>query len=97
MHGFLNHHKDVYGGKAHDSKLSHEAIAGAASYEAMKGYEKSRGSGQHKLSKEAFAALAGAEADKLFETKGLSHLDRETARRQTEENAGRVYDHTYAK
>ncbi|KAG0004428.1 hypothetical protein BGZ79_009291 [Entomortierella chlamydospora] len=93
--GLLSNHEDVYGGKTHHSKLSHEAIAGAASYEAMKEYQKNQESGHHKLTKEAFAGLAGAEADKLFETKGLSHLDRERVRRQTEENAGRIHDQIY--
>jgi hypothetical protein len=35
----------------------------------------------HAFAKELIAGFAGAEADKLFETKGLSFLDREEAKR----------------
>lgn len=34
MFGF-GEHKEVYGGETHESKFSHELIAGAASFEAV--------------------------------------------------------------
>ncbi|KAF8984050.1 hypothetical protein BGZ46_008971 [Entomortierella lignicola] len=95
MFGFGDDYEDVYGGRKHHSSLTHEAIAGAASFAAMREYENRQGSGGHKLTKELFAALAGAEADKLFETKGLDHLDRARAKRHAEENANRIYDEKY--
>lgn len=52
--------------------------------------------GKHKLTKEIFAALAGAEADKLFETKGLDFLDREKAKHEAKKNAERIYDERYS-
>ncbi|KAF8924835.1 hypothetical protein EDD21DRAFT_311647 [Dissophora ornata] len=94
MFGFESHHDEIYGGKTHQSNWTHELIAGAAAFEAMKSVEKS--GDKHKLTKEIFAGLAGAEADKLFETKGLDALDRERAKRQARENAERIYDEKYA-
>lgn len=65
----------------HKSKLSHELIAGAAAFEAARAYEQHVGkNGQppnHQLAKELIAGFAGAEVDKLFETKGLNEFDRE--------------------
>lgn len=81
----------VYGGKTHHSKWSHELVAGAAAFEAMKKYEASSG-GKQSLTKEMFAAMAGAEADKLFETNGLDALDRERAIQEAKEQANVLYD-----
>ncbi|KAF9366822.1 hypothetical protein BGX34_006091 [Mortierella sp. NVP85] len=97
MFGFNEHHNEVYNETSHKSSWTHELIAGAAAFEAMKAYEDRQGDGaHHKLTKEIFAALAGAEADKLFETKGLDFLDRERAKRQAEANAEQIFDEKYA-
>lgn len=37
-----NSHGQVYGGQPHEGKLSHELIAGAASFEAFKAFEDHR-------------------------------------------------------
>ncbi|KND01293.1 uncharacterized protein SPPG_03103 [Spizellomyces punctatus DAOM BR117] len=70
----------------HKSSWSHEIIAGAAGYEAMKSYERhcaANGQPQsHSQMKEILAGLAAAEVDKLFETKGLDWLDRDRAKQQ---------------
>ena len=42
------------------------------------------------------AGMAGAEADKLFETKGLDFIDREKAKHQAKKEAERLYDQDYA-
>ncbi|KAL7750888.1 hypothetical protein RI367_003849 [Sorochytrium milnesiophthora] len=82
------HHERVYGNSHHHhhASFTHEAIAGAAGFEAMKAYEdRCRKNGQpvhHSLIKEMLAGFAAAEVDKLFETKGLDYLDREEAKRQ---------------
>ncbi|KAF9976804.1 hypothetical protein BGZ73_007711 [Actinomortierella ambigua] len=97
MFGFGQHEESyakVYGGGEHHSSWTHELIAGAAAFEAMKKYENDHG-GNHKLTKEILAAMAGAEADKLFETRGLDWLDREKARRQAQEHAAEMYDQRY--
>lgn len=74
-------------------------IAGAASFEAMRIFEqRQRASGEpvsHGFAKELLAGIAGGEADKLFETKGLDYLDREKAKRQAENQARDMYDQHY--
>ncbi|KAI5475672.1 hypothetical protein MNV49_001047 [Pseudohyphozyma bogoriensis] len=75
----------------HKAKWSHELIGGAAAFEAAKAYEKHRAeSGQpvnHALAKELIAGFAGAEIDKLFETKGLDFIDREKAKHHAKKEA----------
>ncbi|EER32062.1 conserved hypothetical protein [Candida tropicalis MYA-3404] len=97
---FEEHHEQVYNGN-HESKFSHEVVAGAASFAAVKMFEdKQRREGKevsHAFAKEAIAALAGAEADKLFESKGLDYLDRDRVRNQAIENAQRGYDEHYGR
>jgi len=93
--GFGEHHSEVYGSEGHKSSWSHELIAGAAAFEAMKSVENGRPEDKHKLTKEIFAGLAAMEADKLFETKGLDFLDRERAKHEAKKNAERIYDEKY--
>jgi len=94
----FGHHEDaydqVYGGKTHHSKWSHELVAGAAAFEAMKKHQAGSGD-KHNFSKEVFAGMAGAEADKLFETKGLTTLDRVRANHEAKEQANLIYDQQY--
>ncbi|KAG0324874.1 hypothetical protein BGZ99_001340 [Dissophora globulifera] len=92
MFGFGEHHEEVYGQEGHKSSWSHELIAGAAAFEAMKSVENRDPNAKHKLSKEIFAGLAAAEADKLFESKGLDFLDREKAKHQAKKNAEDIYE-----
>ena len=58
----------VYQGGTHEAKFSHELVAGAASFEAMKVFENhQRQDGQavsHGTAKELLAAFAGAEVGK---------------------------------
>ncbi|GJJ68917.1 hypothetical protein EMPS_01263 [Entomortierella parvispora] len=97
MFGFGDAHEQVYGDNAkHESHWSHELIAGAAAFQAAKAYEASHPGGKHTLTKELLAGLAGAEADKLFETKGLDFLDREKAKHQAKKEAEKLYDEQYA-
>ncbi|CAF1571207.1 unnamed protein product [Adineta ricciae] len=60
--------------------LIEHCAKGAAAFEAMHLWEKQHPGDDHQFSKEALAALAGAEVDKLFETHGLDFLDREKAK-----------------
>lgn len=41
------------------------------------------------------AGIAGAEVDKLFETKGLDAWDREKAKRHAKKQAEEMYDQQY--
>jgi hypothetical protein len=49
----------------------------------------------HAFAKELLAGFAGAEVDKLAETKGLDWIDREKAKRQATEQATQQYDNQY--
>jgi deoxyribodipyrimidine photolyase-like uncharacterized protein len=84
-------HRNVYGGHAHHASWTHELLAAAVAFEAMRKYEQhQREKGEevsHPLAKELLAAFVGAELDKWFETKGLDHLDREEATRLATEGA----------
>ncbi len=75
-------------------------MAGGAAFEAVHLWEKrQQAEGKpvsHSFAKEAIAALAGAEVDKLFETKGLDFIDREKAKHSAKENAKHIYDQQYA-
>ncbi|KAF5322305.1 hypothetical protein D9619_000904 [Psilocybe cf. subviscida] len=75
----------------HKAELSHELIAGAASYEAAKAYERHcEANGQpasHAEAKEIFAGFAGAFIDRMVETKGLDYVDRERAQHHAKQQA----------
>ncbi|PWN95421.1 CipC protein [Tilletiopsis washingtonensis] len=92
-------HQEVYNQEPREGKWSHELIGGAAAFEAMRQYEKHEereGKPQsHAFAKELIAGFAGAEADKLFETKGLSFLDREEAKRHARQQAEQAYEDRY--
>ncbi|KAK9351520.1 hypothetical protein V1523DRAFT_416549 [Lipomyces doorenjongii] len=85
----------------HKAKFSHEAIAGAASFEAFKLFEdRQRREGKpvsHAFAKEVLMGLAGAEVDKLIETKGLDFYDRERAKRHAREQVTRCMTRTTAR
>lgn len=49
----------------------------------------------HQFAKELLAGFAGAEVDKLCETKGMDYVDREKAKRHARENAENMYDQHY--
>lgn len=49
----------------------------------------------HAFAKEALASVAGAEVDKLFESKGLNALDKEKAKHHAKEHAKENYDRHY--
>ncbi|CAG8553763.1 1038_t:CDS:2, partial [Dentiscutata heterogama] len=81
----------------HKGHLTHEIIAGAAAFEAMRHYEKKKEeqTGQkdkHAFLKEAFVAFAAGEAEKLIETKGLDAIDKAKAKKHAEEQASQLYD-----
>ncbi|KXJ87514.1 hypothetical protein Micbo1qcDRAFT_139221 [Microdochium bolleyi] len=87
------------GGEEHQSSWGHEIVAGGAAFEAMHLWENhQRAEGQqvsHGFAKEALAAFAGAEVDKLFETKGLDFIDREKTKHEAQKRAENLYDQQY--
>ncbi|KAK7747182.1 hypothetical protein SLS62_009124 [Diatrype stigma] len=91
-----NARDEVYDGQPHESHLSHELIGGAASFEAVKLFEdRQRKEGKtvsHAFAKELIAGIAGAEVDKLVETKGFDAIDREKAKHHARKQAEQLYD-----
>jgi hypothetical protein len=49
----------------------------------------------HQFAKELLVGFAGAEVDKLAETKGLDFIDREKAKHQAKQQAEHLYDEHY--
>ncbi|KAI5303605.1 hypothetical protein KEM56_007375 [Ascosphaera pollenicola] len=97
-------HQDVYNGEElehHHAKFSHNVIAGAASYQAMKAYSEHKakngdeGADKHATAKNIIAGLVGAEVDRLAESKGRDAWDRHKLKKQAEENAKNMYDEKY--
>jgi hypothetical protein len=83
----------------HKGSLTHELLAGAAGFEALKAYndyEAKQGKPQnYAFVKELLAGFAAAEVDKLCETKGLDYLDRQKAKKQAEQQAHAIYEEKY--
>ncbi|CAF1166843.1 unnamed protein product [Adineta ricciae] len=88
-----------YDQREHKGSFTHEMIAAAAGFEALKAYEdRCRRSGEqisHPMMKEILAGFAAAEVDKLFETKGIDYLDRERAKRMATEQAYKLANDKY--
>ncbi|KAJ7750667.1 hypothetical protein DFH07DRAFT_544603 [Mycena maculata] len=80
----------------HEAKLSHELIAGAASFAAAKMYEdKLEKEGKpvdHAFAKRLLAGFAGAYIDRLVETKGLDAWDEHKDKARVKEEAQRYYE-----
>ncbi|MCL2585086.1 MAG: DUF3759 domain-containing protein [Streptosporangiales bacterium] len=95
--GLFNHNEaeDAYnqvnGGEKHDGSITHELLAGAAGFEAVHAYEKHREkegiTEHHELGKELLAGFAGAAADKYIEKGVYDHLDKERAKKASQEQA----------
>merc|ERR1739838_420314 len=81
------------------SSLGHEVIAGGAAFAGFKAFEDhQRSEGKpvsHQFAKELLAGFAGAEVDKLAETKGEDFVDREELKRKARHNAENMYDEHY--
>ena len=82
-----------------ESSFGHELLAGGAAFAGFKAFEDhQRKEGKpvsHAFAKELVAGFAGAEVDKLAETKGADWVDREKAKRHARENAENMYDQHY--
>jgi len=95
--GFFSHDSDEasaydeVNSSPHKASLSHELLAGAASYEAAKAYEKhceeNGKPASHAEAKELIAGFIGAFIDRTVETKGLDFVDKEKAKHAAKKNA----------
>ncbi len=89
----------VYGGGMRHGDVTHELLAGAAGFEAMRMYEHHREREgireHHSLGKELLAGFATAEVDKHFEEGRFGHLDRHQARRQAQQQADYLWQQQY--
>jgi hypothetical protein len=81
----------VYGGGLEHRDVTHELLAGAAGFEAMRMYEHHREregiTEHHSMGKEMLAGFAAAEVDKHFDEGRFGHLDRHEARRMARDQA----------
>jgi len=95
-----NAHGMVYGGQMPHADLTHELLAGAVGFEAMRMYEHHREREgiveHHELGKELIASFAAAELEKHFETGRCGHLDRGQARLLALQQAHGLYDQRYS-
>jgi len=75
----------------HKPELSHELLAGAASFEAAREYEKhverNGAPPSHAMAKELLAGFTGAFIDREVETRGLDFYDKEKAKHQAKKRA----------
>ncbi|KAK3698628.1 hypothetical protein LTR37_016856 [Vermiconidia calcicola] len=101
MFGFDDAQSDYRKVKQSDNQaeLSHELLAGGASFVAFHEFENhQRKEGKevnHAFAKEVLAGFAGAEVDRLAETKGADYVDREKAKREAKKRSGQLYDQHY--
>jgi hypothetical protein len=86
-----NMHGQVYGGQVPHADVTHEMLAAAAGFEAMRMYEHHRERQgmpvHHELAKELIGGFAAAEVDKHFDQGRFGHLDRGQARTQAQRHA----------
>ncbi|KAF7727469.1 hypothetical protein EC973_007447 [Apophysomyces ossiformis] len=82
--------------EGHKGSFTHELIAGAAAYEAVKAYnehcEKNGKPVEHARTKQLLAGFAAGALDKLIETKGLDYLDKKRAEKHAEEQLHKYAD-----
>ncbi|KAJ7041858.1 hypothetical protein C8F04DRAFT_110112 [Mycena alexandri] len=99
--GFFNENSDeaqaynqLSSGNVHKAEMSHELLAGAASFAAAREYEKhceKNGKPQsHAEMKELLAGFAGAFIDREVETRGLDALDKQKAKKDAHDRANKV-------
>jgi hypothetical protein len=88
------------GGMRHDD-VTHELLAGAAGFEAVRMYEHHRQregiTEHHELGKELLAGFAAAEVDKHFDRERYGHLSRDEARHQARQQADYLWQQQYGR
>jgi hypothetical protein len=98
-HGAQGAYDQVYGGGMRHDDVTHDLLAGAVGFEAVRMYEHHREregiAEHHSLGKELLAGFAAAEVDKHFDSGRYGHLDRHQARRQAREQADYLWQQQY--
>jgi hypothetical protein len=101
MFGAQGAYDQVSGGRIPHHDMTHELLAGAAGFEAVRMYEHHREREgiieHHDLGKELLAGFAAAEVDKHFDGGRYGHLDREQARRQAREQAHHLWEQQHGR
>jgi hypothetical protein len=101
MFGAQDAYGQVYNDQRPPHEMTHELLAGAAGFEAMRMYEHHREregiAEHHGLAKELLAGFVGAEIDKHFEQDRYGHLNRREARRLAEEQADYLWRERYGR
>ncbi len=91
----------VYGGGLRHGDVTHELLAGAVGFEAVRMYEHHREREgiveHHSLGKELLAGFAAAEVDKHFDSGRYGHLDRHHARLQAQQQADYLWNQQYGR
>jgi Protein of unknown function (DUF3759) len=91
----------VYGGGMPHRDVTHELLAGAAGFEAVRMYEHHREREgiveHHSVGKELLAGFAAAEVDKHFDSGRFGHLDREQARLQAQQQADHLWQQQHGR
>ena len=99
MLGAQDAYGQVYDDQRPPHEVTHELLAGAAGFEAMRMYEHHRENEgiteHHELGKELLAGFATAELDKHLEKGYYDHLDREQLQYQAQQQANYLYDQQY--
>jgi Protein of unknown function (DUF3759) len=99
MFGAQDAYGQVYDDDRPRHEITHELLAGAAGFEAMRMYEHHREregyTEHHELAKEMLAGFATAEVDKHFERGYYDHLDREQAQFAAQQQAQYLWDQQY--
>jgi hypothetical protein len=94
-------YENVYDDQRPRHEITHELLAGAAGFEAMRMYEHHREREgipeHHELAKELLMGFAAAEVDKHFERGNYGHLNRHEARRQAEQQAYHLWEQQYGR
>ncbi|KAJ8660056.1 hypothetical protein O0I10_004284 [Lichtheimia ornata] len=95
---FQSQHEEVHK-EGHEGHHAHEAIAGAATYEAIKAYqehcEKEGKPTDHATAKKVMGGLAAAALTRLIETKGLDYIDKVKAEKEVEKHGHAYIDETH--
>src|SRR5580698_7760686 len=101
MLGARQAYGQVYDGGMPHGDVTHELLAGAAGFEAMRMYEHHREregiTEHHELGKELIAGFAAAEIDKHFEEGRYGHLNHHEARRMAREQAEYLWQQQYGR
>jgi hypothetical protein len=101
MLGARGAHDNVYGGGMPHHEVTHELLAGAAGFEAVRMYEHHREREgimeHHELGKEMLAGLVAAEIDRHFDEGRFGHLDRGQARWQAQQQADYLWQQQYGR